>query len=163
MGYVYLWRMGVTSYHKVGSTFDVRMRLKIAATDLPEDLVPLRYAVVEQHKKVENAIHEAMRTLRYHLRKEWYYGDSHELILIFNRVVKQHAATPITVDSIAALPERPRKRKIQKPSGRGCPKGHPLGERDHVGCYCPVCAREHFRYKGMHIAGQFANRHYLED
>lgn len=158
MGYVYLWRMGITSYHKVGSTFDVRMRLKIAETDIPEDLVPLRYAVVQRHKLVKDTVHASM--VKYHLRKEWYYGASVDLITIFSRVVQQFGAESVPIGAVSELPEKPRKRRAQAPSGQNCPRDHPLGVQDFTGCYCPTCASEKWRYSGMRVDGQFARRHY---
>lgn len=82
-GYVYLIRMGDTTYHKVGiSQTDVRQRLAQLQTASPIDLILLAYYEQPDPLEVERAIHRALR--EYHARGEWFNLPTSIALALFN-------------------------------------------------------------------------------
>lgn len=81
-GYVYLIRMGDTSYHKVGiSQFDISQRLAQLQTANPIELVLLAYHQQEDPLEVERAIHKVLRP--FHARGEWFSLPTDDIMQVF--------------------------------------------------------------------------------
>lgn len=161
MGYAYIWRMGDTEFHRVGGTFDLKMRMRLSASDIPMDLTLLAFA---QFDKLTPVMDELLAVLKpHHLRRDWYRSPSNLILPKFNEVVARFGGKLQTPNSIDDLPPRKVGRKAQPLSGEKCPAGHPLGIRDLVGHYCPTCAKTGTKYPGLVTAGQFAKRHYTTE
>lgn len=81
-GYVYLIRMGDTSYHKVGiSQLDISQRLAQLQTANPIELVLLAHYRQDDPLEVERSIHKALRP--FHARGEWFNLPTDDIMRVF--------------------------------------------------------------------------------
>lgn len=76
--------MATTSYYKVGITQDSELRNRVAQlqTGNPFEIQVIKLVEYKPAKKLETAIHEALKV--YHVRGEWFYGPLSAIERIFD-------------------------------------------------------------------------------